>query len=99
MALSTTRRTPKAEGFGGPRMSHFPGRGPPAPPSGLDDSGLDMRAIKQAGGKVLPGERSQIAKNFKAPDGFLAAATARRRLARSPPARVSPDVNPQAATA
>ena len=80
-------------------MSHFPGRGPPAPPSGLDDRGLDMRAIKQAGGKVLPGERSQIAKNFKAPDGFLAAATARRRLARSPPTRVSPDVNPQAATA
>ena len=34
-------------------------------------------AVKQAGGKVLPGERSQIAKNFKAPDGFHAAATAR----------------------
>jgi hypothetical protein len=51
-------------------MSHFPGRAPPAPPSGFDDSGLDMRAIKQAGGKVLPGEHSQIAKLQK-PNRFI----------------------------
>ena len=80
-------------------MSHFPGRAPPAPPSGFDDSGLDMRAIKQAGGKVLPGEHSQIAKLQK-PNRFIPPSAPRSPSAR--PLTTHPDsyrVNPQAATA
>jgi len=79
-------------------MSHFPGRAPPAPPSGFDDSGLDMRAIKQAGGKVLPGEHSQIAKLQK-PNRFIPPSAPRSPSAR--PLTTHPDsyhVNPQAAT-
>ena len=38
-------------------MTSFPGRGPPgAPPPGLDDSSVDMRALKKAGGEFLSGE-------------------------------------------
>lgn len=67
-------------------MSHFPGRAPPAPPSGFDDSGLDMRAIKQAGGKVLPGEhsRGRIAKLQK-PNRSHRPPLALHRPAHSPP--------------
>ena len=39
-------------------MKSFPGRGPPgAPPPGLDDSSVDMRALKKAGGTFLEGAR------------------------------------------
>ena len=43
-------------------MTSFPGRDPPemgvpAPP-GVDDSGLDVRALNKAGGEFLPGASS-----------------------------------------